>query len=117
VTAETTDPEKIVALLRRLGAGEEVLLPGPLALDIRDFHEWVTSVSIEPSPHGPLLSWHGGHHHVNRINGPLDMVGDALRVPTQDHGTIVLRPIGPGDTWPVFPGNLTAWEAIQQRGD
>ena len=113
----TNDPAQITELLRRLAAGDEVFIPGPLALDIRGSHEWVTSVSIERAAHGVMLSWHGGHHHVNPISGPLDMDGDALHVPTEDHGVVVLRPIGPPDTWPVFPGNLTAWEASQQAGD
>lgn len=48
-----------------------------------------------------LLSWHGGHHHLNLIDGPLTMVGDALHVPTADHGLALVRPIGPEDT--CFP--------------
>ena len=54
---------------------------------------------------------------MNRISGPPTMVGDTLQVPTADHGVLVLRPIGPEDTWPVFPGNLTAWEAVRQGKD
>lgn len=108
---------ELVGLLRSLAGGDDVFLPGPLALDIRDSHEWVTSVHIERSPNGQALSWHGGHHHVNPISGPIEMVGEALHVPTGDHGIVVLRPIEPEDTWPVFPGNKTAWEAVQQGDD
>ena len=107
----------VVELLRRLAAGDDVFLRGPLALDIHDFHEWVTSVHIERAHDGQFLSWHGGHHHMNRISGPVELVGDALHIPTAEHGVVVLRPIGPEDTWPVFPGNLTAWEAVQQPAD
>ena len=78
------DPAQTVELLRRLAAGAELLVPGPPALDIRDCHQWVTTVTIEPAADGPLLSWHGGHHHVNRISGPLHMAGDALHIPTHD---------------------------------
>gem|GEM_PF-4907763 len=60
------------------------------------------------------MGWHGGHHYVNRIDGAFAMVGDALHVPTEGHGLVVVRTIGPDDTWPVSPGNLTAWEAAQQ---
>jgi hypothetical protein len=108
------DREEIVTALRRLAAGEHVAVAGPVAVDVRGSHEWATNVTIERTDTVQFLSWHGGHHHVNRINGRLTLVGDALQVPTPDHRLVVVRPIGPQDTWKVFPANVTAWEAVQQ---
>ncbi len=108
------DAKLIVEGLGLLAAGERVMIRGPVAVDVAGGHEWATEVTVYPSDTGRLLSWQGGPHHVNRIDGPLEMVGDALRAPTVEHGLVVVRPIGPQDTWPVFPANLTAWEAAQQ---
>lgn len=38
-----------------------------------------------------------------------------LLVDTEEHGRLVLRAIGPEDTWEVWPAGCTAWEA-HQRG-
>lgn len=108
------DTKLVVEGLALLAAGERIMIRGPVAVDLSDVHEWATEVTVYRGDTGPLLSWQGGHHHVNRINGALRMVGDSLHVPTVDHGLVVVRPIGPQDTWPVFPANLTAWEAAQQ---
>jgi hypothetical protein len=106
--------DKIVSALRRISAGERTMISGPVAVEVRGGHEWATNVTVAVDDAGGLLSWYGGHEHVNRINGPLAMVGDALHVPTDDHGIVIIRPIGPEDTWTVFPANVTAWEAVQR---
>lgn len=61
-------------------------------MDLRDVHEWATGVSIEGEGEHRFLSWHGGHHHANRIDGPLTVVGDTLHVPTADLGLVMVRP-------------------------
>jgi len=109
------DRDVIVTGLRRLAAGEPIMIRGPVAIDRGDVHEWATGISIETEGEARLLSWHGGHQHVHPIDGPLSLVGDALHVPIAEHGLLALRPIGPEDTWPVVPGNLTAREAVQRR--
>lgn len=108
------DRDVFVTGLRRLAAGEQIMIRGPVAIDrgrARAGHR----ISIETEGEARLLSWHGGHHHVHPIDGPLTLVGDALHVPIAERGLLVLRPIGPEDTWPVVPRNLTAWEAVQRR--
>ena len=108
-------PDDPAAALRRLAEGSDESVPGPLALDLPDDtgHEWVTTVRIDTDDDAPTLDWHGGHHHRNRITGPIRVDGEALYVPT-DLGPLVLRPISPADTWRVYPANVTAWEAHQQ---
>jgi hypothetical protein len=91
------------------------VIPGPLALDLPGGdHEWATWIRFEEGDGETWLDWHGGHHHRNRLTGPPLCVASALHVPTQELGTVVLRPIGPADTWKVFPANLSAWEAYRR---
>lgn len=88
---------------------------GPVALDLYgDSHEWAVGVRIYGPPSQLRLEWFGGHHHVVQLTGPPVVDGDRLVVTTAEHGQLVLRPIGPGDTWLVFPANCSAWEAYRQ---
>jgi hypothetical protein len=47
------------------------------------------------------------------VVGPPRIVGDKLHMDTEPHGPVVVRAIGPHDTWRVWPAGVTAGEAIQ----
>jgi hypothetical protein len=90
---------------------------GVLTIDLHDgqTHQWATGVRLFHHGDQLRLEWFEDQHpHGCAVIGMPRIVGDQLRLDTDPHGPVVVRAIGPSDTWLVFPANCTAWEAHQQ---
>jgi hypothetical protein len=105
----------------RTPLGEEgvvipTLLSGPLALEVPGGIEWAVWLRFYADGGESFVEWHGGHHHCNRLTGPLENDGPRLLIPTDSLGTLVLRELGPSDTWGVSDGQRggPAWEVFQR---
>lgn len=90
---------------------------GVLAVDLDGgaVHNMSTGVRLYGPPGQLRLEWHEDQHpHSCAVVGDPRVVGDQMHLDTDAHGPVVVRAIGPGDTWLVFPASCTAWEAVQQ---
>ena len=77
-------------------------------------HQWATGVRRHGPPGRLRLEWNEDQHpHSCSVVGPPRIVDGELHVDTDPHGPLVVRAIGPEDTWLVWPAGITAWEAIQ----
>jgi hypothetical protein len=99
-----------------------VILPdalGVLTVDLHDghTHSWATGVRLFGRPGQLRLEWcEDQHPHSCEVVGEPRIVDDQLHLVTDPHGPVVVRAIGPGDTWSVHgpAGSMTAWEAVQR---
>jgi hypothetical protein len=95
-----------------------VNLPNALGVLVVDLaggvHQWATAVRLH-GPAGDLrLEWHEDEHpHSCGVIGDPQVVWEELHLDTERHGAVVVRRVGPEDTWRVWPAGVTAWEAIQ----
>ncbi len=95
-----------------------MILPSALGVLIVDLpggrHQWATGVRLHDRPGRLMFEWHEDQHpHACEVVGEPQVVGAALHLETDPHGTVVVRRVGPEDTWMVWPAGVTAWEAAQ----
>ncbi len=78
-------------------------------------HQWATGVRLFGREGELRLEWFEDEHpHSCAVVGAPRVIGDELHLEADPHGPMVVRAIGPGDTWRVFPSGLTAWKAVRR---
>ena len=98
-----------------------MILPSALGIITVDLHggrthSWATGVRLFPDGDQLRLEWFEDQHpHSCAVVRTPRIVGDRLHLHTDPHGPVVVRALTPADTWPVFPANVTAWEAHLQE--